>query len=156
MGTDSEEQCNAFSFSWQIPTYKISGLLRSRASPACTCGQLMDTARNRVEGLQPWGAGDKPLLQKSLGDRDTSAQCPQSVPWNRPKVKERVHSHDLGLPATGCRSGSMGYMWTDPQEECSLQLWCLKGLGAKGAAAPLSCLPGGTWPGPIRSSPSSV
>lgn len=44
-------------FSWQIPTYKMSGLLGSHASPACTFRQLMETARGRVEGLQHCGAG---------------------------------------------------------------------------------------------------
>lgn len=114
-----------------IPTYKISGLLGSHASPAYTCGQLTDTARSRVGGLQHQGAGDKPLLRKSLGDRDSSAQCPQSGPWNHPKAKERVPSHDRGLPATGCRSGPMGWMGTDTQEECSLQLWCLRDWGPR-------------------------
>lgn len=45
------------SFSWQIPTYKASGLLGSQACPARTCRPLMATARGRAEGLPHWGVG---------------------------------------------------------------------------------------------------
>lgn len=68
------------SFSWQIPTCKVSGLLRSRASPAHTFRPLTATAGNRAEGLQRRGAGTSHCYAQPQGDRDSSAQCPQSVP----------------------------------------------------------------------------
>lgn len=81
------------------------------------------------------GSGDKPLLWDPLGDRDDSAQCRQSVPRNYPELRGKVHGADLGLPATGCRDGSTGYMGTNAKEERSLPPWCLMGLRTEGTWA---------------------
>lgn len=106
------------------------------------------------------GSRDKPLLWKPLGDRDDSAQCPQSVPRNyRPKVKGRVHGADLGLPATSCRNGSMGYVGTNTREERNLQTWCLMGLRTEGTLEllhPWAAFLGAPGRDPILSEPSSV
>lgn len=72
-------QCCLFLSRGKSQLNKISGLLGSHASPARTFRQLMETARNRAEGLAAWGAGTSHcyLSPEVTG---TTAQCPQPDP----------------------------------------------------------------------------
>lgn len=115
--------------------------------------QLLETAGNGVEGRQHWGAEPGGCCRSPRCDRDGSAQCPPSVPWNHPKGKGRVHSHDLGLPATYRLQNQTDRVCgrASTQEECSLRLWCLQGLGTKDVMEllrPWAAFLGGAWPGP--------
>lgn len=124
------------SFSWQIPTYKLSGFLGSHAPPAHTFRQLMETARNRAEGLQHWGAGRSHCY---ISPMVTGTLLP-SVLSLSPRVivlsKRTIHNPDLGLPTTGCRNGLTGCVGTNTQEECTFAALVSDGAGRERSRNP--------------------
>lgn len=134
------------SFLWQIPTCKVSGLLRSHASPAHTFRQLMETARNRAEGLQHWGAGTSHCYTKPQGDRDNSAQCPLSLSLWVSILGKRTEFTvlNLGFLLLAAEMVRRGVWGQTPGRNVVLRPWCLgsrecPGEGTEGAGA---CLRG--------------